>query len=126
MSEFYFEYIKNKLRKLLKVLKTIGMDYLKIKNGVLIGCIGALLLAIGDWLIGYIDPTIIGDSMILVKGCRNVGYIRPVLSMLFAMVGAIMCIITPREPEEVEYHAPCGKCMMVAEDCKYNCKKGRK
>ena len=27
-------------------------------------------------------------------------------------------IITPREPEEVEYHAPCGKCMMVAEDCK--------
>lgn len=73
------------------MLKTIGMDYLKIKNGVLIGCIGALLLAIGDWLIGYIDPTIIGDSMILVKGCRNVGYIRPVLSMLFAMVGAIMC-----------------------------------
>ena len=30
------------------------------------------------------------------------------------------------EAEEVEYHAPCGKCMMVAEDCKYNCKKGRK
>ena len=25
-------------------------------------------------------------------------------------------IITPREPEEVEYHAPCGKCMMVAEN----------
>ena len=29
-------------------------------------------------------------------------------------------IITPREAEEVEYHAPCGKCMMVAEDCKGN------
>lgn len=35
-------------------------------------------------------------------------------------------IITPREPEEVEYHAPCGKCMMVAEDCKWYGKKGRK
>lgn len=35
-------------------------------------------------------------------------------------------IITPREPEEEEYHAPCGKCMMVAEDCTYNGKKGRK
>ena len=32
-------------------------------------------------------------------------------------------IITPREPEEVEYHAPCGKCMMVAEDCKWYGKK---
>lgn len=28
-------------------------------------------------------------------------------------------IITPRKPEEVEYHAPCGECMMMAEDCKY-------
>ena len=28
-------------------------------------------------------------------------------------------IITPREPEEVDLHASCGKCMMVAEDCKY-------
>lgn len=27
-------------------------------------------------------------------------------------------IITSREPEMVEYHAPCGQCMMVAEDCK--------
>lgn len=35
-------------------------------------------------------------------------------------------IITPREPEEVEFHAPCGKCMMVAEDCKWYGKKGRK
>ena len=35
-------------------------------------------------------------------------------------------IITPREPEEKEYHAPCGKRMMVAEDCKYYGKKGRK
>lgn len=35
-------------------------------------------------------------------------------------------IITPREPEEVEYHAPCGQCMMVAENCKYYGKKGCK
>ena len=35
-------------------------------------------------------------------------------------------IITQREPEMVEYHAPCGQCMMVAEDCKCYGKKGRK
>ena len=35
-------------------------------------------------------------------------------------------IITPRETEMVEYHAPCGQCMMVAEDCKCYGKKGRK
>ncbi len=35
-------------------------------------------------------------------------------------------IITPREPEMVEYHAPCGQCIMVAEDCKCYGKKGRK
>ena len=35
-------------------------------------------------------------------------------------------IITPREPETAEYHAPCGQCMMVAEDCKCYGKKGRK
>ena len=35
-------------------------------------------------------------------------------------------IITPREPEMVEYHTPCGQCMMVAEDCKCYGKKGRK
>ena len=35
-------------------------------------------------------------------------------------------IITPREEEEVEYHAPCGKCMMVAEECKCYGKKGRR
>ena len=35
-------------------------------------------------------------------------------------------IITPRELEMVEHHAPCGQCMMAAEDCKYYCKKGRK
>ena len=35
-------------------------------------------------------------------------------------------IITPREPDVAEYHAPCGKCMMVAEDCKWYGKKGRK
>ena len=35
-------------------------------------------------------------------------------------------IITPREAERTEYHAPCDKCMMVAEDCKWYDKKGRK
>ena len=35
-------------------------------------------------------------------------------------------IITQREPEMVEYHAPCGQCTMVAEDCKCYGKKGRK
>ena len=35
-------------------------------------------------------------------------------------------IITPREPEMVEYHAPCGQCMMVTEDCKCYGKTGRK
>lgn len=35
-------------------------------------------------------------------------------------------IITPREPEMVEYHTPCSQCMMVAEDCKCYGKKGRK
>ncbi|MDO4600094.1 MAG: hypothetical protein Q4B39_07745 [[Ruminococcus] gnavus] len=32
-------------------------------------------------------------------------------------------LITAREPEEVEFHTPCGKCMMVAEDCKWYGKK---
>ena len=35
-------------------------------------------------------------------------------------------IITPRELEVVEYHTPCGQCMLVAEDCKCYGKKGRK
>lgn len=35
-------------------------------------------------------------------------------------------IITQREEEEKEFHTPCGKCMLVAEDCKWYGKKGRK
>ena len=63
----------------------------KTRNGAMIGSIGAGFLAVGDWLIGCIDPTSIGDSMILVKGCNEVGYIRPVLSMVVAILGVIMC-----------------------------------
>ena len=34
-------------------------------------------------------------------------------------------IITPRKQEVMEYHTPCGQCMMVAEDCKDYGKKWR-
>ena len=67
------------------------MDYVKTRNGAMIGSIGAGFLAVGDWLIDCINPISIGDSMILVKGCNEVGYIRPVLSMFVAILGVIMC-----------------------------------
>ena len=67
------------------------MGDIKTRNGAMIGSIGAGFLAVGDWLIGCIDPASIGDSMILVKGCNGIGYIRPVLSMFVALLGVIMC-----------------------------------
>lgn len=67
------------------------VEYVKIRNGAMLGSVGACLMAVGDWLIGYIDPASIGNSMILVKGCSEVGYIRPVLSMIAAVLGVILC-----------------------------------
>ena len=63
------------------------------KKYLVIGFLGAVLLAIGDWLIGYINPQQIRDSLILVEGCNQIGYDRPVLSMLVAIFGVMLCTI---------------------------------
>lgn len=66
------------------------MNLKKIKNGAIIGSVGACFISIGDWLIGYIDPTPLDRLSVLVEGCREIGYVRPVLSMLAAFAGVLL------------------------------------
>lgn len=63
-------------------------------NFLIVGFFGAVLLAIGDWLIGFINPQQIRNSIILVEGCNQIGYDRPVLSMLVAIIGSMLCTIS--------------------------------
>lgn len=56
------------------------------------GGMGAMLIAVGDWIIGYISPKPLGTNAILLEGCKNISFERCVVSMAFCFIGAMLLI----------------------------------
>lgn len=58
------------------------------KTLVAIGLIGTLLIGFGDWLLGCVTPTVVGNSFYIRTGHgENYGLWRPVVSMIVAIAG---------------------------------------
>ena len=55
----------------------------------LCGIIGAVCFGIGDWLLGYVDPGIVGESFSVIKAGHGAGYdlFKSTITLLFGVVG---------------------------------------
>ena len=55
----------------------------------LFGIIGAVCFGIGDWLLGYIDPGIAGESFSVIKAGHGAGYdlFKITITLLFGAIG---------------------------------------
>lgn len=68
----------------------------KTKLTLLCGLLGCMCFGVGDWLLGYVDPTPIGENIFyFISAGHGVGYDawKIVVTLVMAMVG--MCFLIP-------------------------------
>lgn len=68
----------------------------KMNLSLLCGILGSLCFGVGDWLLGYVDPTPIGENIFyFISAGHGAGYdaLKIVVTLVMAMVG--MCFLIP-------------------------------
>lgn len=62
-----------------------------LKLNLILGMLGALCFASGDWLMAFGDPTHTGDYFWLTEGAKHISAGRNALSLAVAFPGVILC-----------------------------------